>query len=158
MPTYVVPHCTVDYAAAIDTLEETLCDEFDIPMEKAIQIAHWHREQLAQNDDQHGTDALDIIMGYLLDVGNIYLKAVGLVFASGLNRTNGWNTERTAARATGFTPAAINSEKNLWVYMLSLSRNEHSKSTEARQKYKENAMNNHWRKNFTEKTTNLSTQ
>jgi hypothetical protein len=154
---FVVPHCTVDYASEIDTLEEQLCEAFDLPMDKARLIAAWHREQLDEHTGHEDGDALNLILGALLEKGNIRLKAIGLLFAAGINRSNGWNTERCAARDTGFTPAAINAEKQAWISLLKLARNEHCKSEEAREKYRQNGKDNHWRKQFPNNTNHPST-
>lgn len=125
-------------------------------METAKRIAVWHCEQMDEQTDHEDGDALSIILGEILAHGNIRLKAIGLFFAAGLNRGNKWNTERKAAVATGFTPAAINAEKTAWIEMLRLARNEHCKTDSAREKYKSNGLNNHWRKGFS-KTTKPST-
>lgn len=151
---FVVPQCTVDYASEIDTLEDQLCEMFDLPMEVASRIAEWHRDQIDQQTVHTDGDALSLILGELLVKGNIRLKAIGLMFAAGLNRASKWDTERCAARDTGFTPAAINAEKEAWITILKLARNEHCKSDEAREKYRQNGQENHWRKRFPTTNTN----
>jgi hypothetical protein len=142
---YQVQSISVDFAAAIDTVEDELCERFDLTEEQAKQIAEWHFDELESNKDYASSKTLQLIAGGLLEKGNIKIKTLGLIFAGGFNLLNGWKSERDAARMTGFTVAAINQAKDYWVQLLGIPR-QNSKSQEACSKYRENGLSNHWRR------------
>ena len=134
----------MDFAAEIDSLEDELCDRFGLTEKQAQSVAEWHRDELENSGEKNNSTTLQLIAGGLLDKGNIKIKALGLIFAAGFNLMNGWKSEREAARMTGFTVAAINQSKDFWIRLLGLPR-QNSKSDEAREKYRANGLNNHWR-------------
>lgn len=86
-----------------------------------------------------------IIVAKLLEPSNMFVKAVGLLFATGLNRATDFSTQRAASRLYGLTPAAVNASANEWRELLGIPRNNHFKPEEAVEKYRENGLNNHWR-------------
>jgi hypothetical protein len=141
---YQIPSFVVDFASEIDTLEDELCDRFGLSEKQANEIAEWHRGELENNGEKSNSKTLQLIAGGLLEKGNIKIKTLGLIFAGGFNLMNGWKSEREAARMTGFTVAAINQAKDFWVRLLDLPR-QNCKSDEAREKYRVNGVNNHWR-------------
>jgi hypothetical protein len=141
---FTTPSVVYDFASEIDSLEDELCDRFGLSERQAEQIAEWHRNELENNGGKSNAKTLQLIAGGLLEKGNIKIKTLGLVFAAGFNLMNGWKTEREAARMTGFTVAAINQAKDFWIRLLDIPR-QNSKSDEAREKYRINGINNHWR-------------
>jgi len=145
---YITPSTYVDFAGAIDTVEDQLAEQFDLTDEQARKIACWHRDQLESNSESNNGKTLRLIAGELLERGNIKVKTLGLIFAAGLNTYNGWKSEREAARMTGFTPAAINQSKDFWIQLLGIPR-QNCKSEAAREKYRANGINNHWRNRHT---------
>lgn len=147
--------CTIpDVAGTIDTLEDELQERFRLTADQARLVADWHRGELDHEDEHLQGHLVNRIVARLLERGNIRLKAIGLAFAAGLNRLNGWPSERAAARDSGFTVASINSYKLSWIDYLELPHNEHCKSEQSRKIYRQSATDNHWRRRKTITQTN----
>lgn len=131
---------------AHDRLAPTLAERFGLTAAQAEGIAHWHAGAMKEEVQRETATLLNRIIGlFLLATGDLRIVAHGLAHAARMAASAGFASLRRSADALGCSPEAVRKSADRWCQLLHLPPIEGAKSPEARAKYQQNGLNNHWR-------------
>ena len=135
----------IDFAALLDSEQDTLADELGISPEAAGRVLKWAERELRAAVVKHEAFLLQLVVGGLLSAKNPKLSCAGLAFAAQLGTLNGLGSQSAYAQANGISRSAISKVHRFWKRMLRLRTGPHGKSEKACQHYSEIGKASHWR-------------
>jgi hypothetical protein len=150
----VEPH-VYSMATACDTMEDILAEQFDVSLDIARRIAHWHTSVVERESDERKAAVIARIAGTFLNASNAKLSSAGLAYAVGLDSLNGLGTMAEYAATIGVSRQAVSKVAKQWQAELGLPNSAHMRTEDACQTYSEVQTKNHWRKKTCKKKMRL---
>jgi hypothetical protein len=129
-----------------EDLVDVIAEKFDVSRAVAEAVAMWHRGDITVRVQVETATLLQRIIGFFLLPGNdLRIRAHALAHAARMAPLAGFSSLRESSRAIGCSTEAIRKVAWEWVELLNLPPLEGAKSPEARAKYTEDKLTNHWR-------------
>jgi hypothetical protein len=141
----------------VDEIIEVLGQKYNWTPEQRIfyaalihEIYSWLRKPMEDELVRNRANLLGRVSCYLVqdEKGNLKARVHALLHSiPRLAAENGFPSMRSSAKVCGVSPEWLRRKRDSWCDLLEIARPANgTKSEEAKQKYRENALTNHWRK------------
>lgn len=152
-PTHAPSFFTPDMADTLDTVTDRLIEKYagmDLSQEDLIKnVVEDLKEPMNEEIEKSGAIMLGRIAMYMVksETNNIYARSHALLHAiPRLASKNGYPSMRQSAKACRVSPEWMRRTRDWWVGVLGIKPPvEGVKSESAKERYRENGLNNHWR-------------
>ncbi len=135
----------VDFAGEVDRLPWLLRETFGLDEEQAEGLAAWHLATVERQVKMELSLKLNRVIGFFLQPGNLLVRAHALAHAARMAAISGLNSLRHSSKICGVSVEAVRKVAWRWVELLELPALEGAKSAEAKEKYRQDKLDNHWR-------------